>query len=77
MKIVGTSDEITYIMLQCQKRTSTFCEGCVLNVFCKPEMFMKLSPRKLEALETGKFEPTLIASILISKGDERDVSDVQ
>ena len=67
MRIVGTHDEITYIMLQCQKRTDTFCKGCVLNIFCKPDMFMRLNPSQMESLETGKYEPKLI-----SKGDEQD-----
>lgn len=72
MRIIGTNDEITYIMLQCQKKTSTFCEGCVLKTFCEPQMFKRLNPRQLDIIETGKFE-----AILIPKGDKSNVSDVQ
>lgn len=63
MILAGTSDEIMYIMLQCQKRTEP-CETCVLHVFCKPEMFKRMKPSDLESLETGKRKP-----ILIQKGD--------
>jgi hypothetical protein len=72
MKIIGTHDEITYIMLQCQKRTDTFCKGCVLNTFCEPGMFMRLNPSKLEAIETGKSIP-----ILIAKGDDDSGNEIQ
>ena len=65
MKIIGTHDEITYIMLQCQKRPFG-CEGCVLKVFCDKnrDIFLRLNPKQLDAIETGKLEP-----ILITKGD--------
>lgn len=62
MKIIGTHDEITYIMLQCQKRFS--CKDCILEQFCEPGMFKRFNPKQLDAIETGKLE-----SILITKGD--------
>lgn len=70
MKLVGTHEEITYILMQCQKRQK--CEGCVLEIFCRKgekKMFLRLTPSKLRALETGKYTP-----IIISKGDDKDVS---
>lgn len=72
MKIIGTHDEITYIMLQCQKKG---CEGCVLKIFCEKErskMFMRLNPSKLEAIETEKFTP-----IFIAKGDDDSGNEIQ
>ena len=65
MKIIGTNDEITYLMLQCQK-TKVPCQECILEKFCCKEMFVRMKPSKLEALETGKYE-----SILITKGDDK------
>ena len=67
MRVVGTNEEIMYIVLQCQKRSS--CEGCVLELFCKNQkgdLFIKLKPSHLDALETGKHTP-----ILIAKGDDK------
>lgn len=70
MKLVGTHEEITYILMQCQKRQK--CEGCVLEIFCRKgekKMFLRLTPFQLKALEEGG-----CTSILISKGDDKDVS---
>lgn len=70
MKIIGTNDEITYIMLQCQNSKAP-CEECVLYKFCNKDMFMRMNPAKLNAIETGKYE-----SILISKGDDKNASGI-
>jgi hypothetical protein len=72
VKVVGTHDEITYIMLQCQKRGT--CEGCVLEIFCNKDrnIFKRLNPFKLRAFETDQFEPKLIA-----KGDDDSGNKIQ
>ena len=53
MKVIGTNDEITYLMMQCQN-TKYACEECVLYKFCSKDMFIRMKPATLDAIETGK-----------------------